>query len=279
MPADTTRDNYDFTALLHKAAGFPFACTFEHVGFWELRVAVAERYRSDRVFIAGDAAHSHPPYGGFGVNNGFEDAVNLAWKLAARLKGSGGEKLLDSYDLERRLIFKEVGEKFIAARIKWEGEVINRHDPERDPEAFARDWAELKTGAGPIVANFEPNYEGSPIVFGPADGVTSARGEYMFKARAGHHLMPQLLSSGRNVFDELGDRFVLLALDAAEDAVSAFAAAAGNVPLKILRDNYAGGRADWAARLILVRPDQYVAWTGNRAPDAGAIIRRAAGLD
>jgi len=85
VPKDTDRNNFDFLGLLHEAAGFKFAAEFEHVGFWDLRVAVAEKYQVGRVFIAGDAAHSHPPYGGFGLNNGLEDVVNLAWKLAANL--------------------------------------------------------------------------------------------------------------------------------------------------------------------------------------------------
>ena len=61
VPADTTQDNYDFLALLHKAAGFSFVCDFDYVGFWDLRIAVADRYQVGRAFIAGDAAHSHPP--------------------------------------------------------------------------------------------------------------------------------------------------------------------------------------------------------------------------
>jgi 2-polyprenyl-6-methoxyphenol hydroxylase-like FAD-dependent oxidoreductase len=282
VPADTTRDSYDFAGLLRKVAGFEFSCRFEYVGFWDLRVAVADKYRAGRIFIAGDAAHSHPPYGGFGVNNGLEDAANLAWKLAARLDGWAGNGLLDSYDLERRPVFEQVGDEFITARIKWEGELINRHDPRRDPEAFARDWAELKTGAGPIVANFEPNYEGSPIVFGPPGGVTGARGTYMFKARPGHHLAPRQLSSGRNLFEELGGSFVLLAFDAPAEAVRALetATASLRIPLKVLCDTFAAGREDFGARVVLVRPDQYVAWASDSAPpDAVGIIRRVAGLD
>src|SRR4029077_9713958 len=121
VPANTTRENFDFHGLIQKVAGFNFACEFDHVGFWDLRVAVAERYRVGRVFIAGDAAHSHPPYGGFGLNNGLEDVTNLGWKLAAALQGWGSEMLLRSYGEERRPIFKETGEDFIASRIKREG--------------------------------------------------------------------------------------------------------------------------------------------------------------
>lgn len=75
VPSGMTRDNFDFAGMLHEAAGFEFKADFDHVGFWDLRVAVAEKYQVGRVFIAGDAAHSHPPYGGFGLNNGLDDAV------------------------------------------------------------------------------------------------------------------------------------------------------------------------------------------------------------
>ena len=84
VPPDTTRDNYDFHGLMQRAAGFNFACEFDYVGFWDLRIAVAEKYQVGRVFIAGDAAHSHPPYGGYGLNSGLDDVANLGWKLAAQ---------------------------------------------------------------------------------------------------------------------------------------------------------------------------------------------------
>lgn len=280
VPADTTRDNFDFAALLHQVAGFKFACEFDHVGFWDLRVAVAEQYRASRIFIAGDAAHSHPPYGGFGLNNGLEDVANLGWKLAARIKGWGSEHLLDSYDQERRPVFKEIGEEFIAARIAWEGQLVKRHDPEREPEAFKRTWEELRTESGPIVVNYEPNYEGSSVIFGPPGGMSRARGDYMFKARPGHHLAPRRLSGGRDVFEELGDGFALLAFGADDDSIARLQRAAHKleVPLKVIRDTLADGRRDYEARLVLVRPDQYVAWTANEAPpNADNIICKVIG--
>ena len=90
VPNDANLEDYDFQALLNRAAGFANSrAEFDHVGFWDLRVAVADAYRKGRLFIAGDSAHSHPPYGGFGLNNGLEDIVNLGWKLAAVLQGWG----------------------------------------------------------------------------------------------------------------------------------------------------------------------------------------------
>ena len=142
VPAESTAGNYDFKAFLHRAAGFEFDVEFDHVGFWDLRVAVAETYQAGRIFIAGDAAHSHPPYGGFGLNNGLEDATNLGWKLAARLDGWGGEALLDSYTEERRPIFADIGRDFIAARIEEDRAFLDRYSPERDYAEFEQAWKE-----------------------------------------------------------------------------------------------------------------------------------------
>ena len=133
-------ENFDFRGLLHEAAGFEFACEIDHVGFWDLRVSVAERYRVGRVFVAGDAAHTHPPYGGFGLNNGVEDAANLGWKLAAVLQGWGGEKLLDTYSMERQPIFRDVGEDLIAGWIREEGEWLHRYNPDKDLAEFEAAW-------------------------------------------------------------------------------------------------------------------------------------------
>jgi putative polyketide hydroxylase len=69
---------------------------------WNIDIGVAERFRSGSVFLIGDAAHKFPPYGGYGMNSGIQDAHNLAWKLAAVIKGEAGESLLDTYEIERR---------------------------------------------------------------------------------------------------------------------------------------------------------------------------------
>jgi 4-hydroxyisophthalate hydroxylase len=280
VPADTTRDNYDFHGLLQKVAGFPFACDFDYVGFWDLRIAVAEQYQSRRIFIAGDAAHSHPPYGAYGLNNGLDDVVNLGWKLAAKLKGWGSDALLSTYTEERRPIFKETAEDFIEEGIRCDRVFLDRYSPERDRAEFETAWQEHANAAAPRVLTYEPHYEGSPIVFGPPQAASSAHGSHTFKARAGHHLPPQRLSSGRNVFEELGPGFTLFAFDAGNSTLTAFEKAARKmrVPLKIVRDTYGDGREAYEAKFILVRPDRYVAWIADSAPgDAAAIISKAVG--
>jgi len=78
--------------------------TVENVMHWQARADTAERFRSGRVFIAGDAAHVMPPTGGWGGNTGVQDAHNLAWKLALVLNGVAAPGLLDSYEAERRPI-------------------------------------------------------------------------------------------------------------------------------------------------------------------------------
>ena len=109
---------------------------------------MADSYQVGRVFIAGDAAHSHPPYGGFGLNNGLEDATNLGWKLAGVLQGWGGEALLTSYSDERRPIFRQTADDFIAARIEEEAGFLANYSPERDRAAFEGAWDKLEAYGG-----------------------------------------------------------------------------------------------------------------------------------
>jgi 4-hydroxyisophthalate hydroxylase len=280
VPPDTTKDNFDFRSYLHAAVGAPFEVEFDHIGFWDLRFAIADAYRLDRIFIAGDAAHSHPPYGGYGVNTGFEDARNLGWKLAAALQGWAGPGLLDSYGLERRPVFESTARDFIEKAIRIDKAFLEKYSPRRNLAEFERAWTERQSGASAEVNVFEPNYEGSPLVFGPPTGTSGALGSHVFQARAGHHLAPQALSFGRSVFEELGSGFTLLALDQGDEVVEKFTAAAlaARVPLKVIRDSRGQGRERYAAGLVLIRPDQFVAWAGDEVVDAAPILLRSVGV-
>lgn len=278
VPANTTRDNYDFRQLLFEATGAEFDVEIRHIGFWELRFSVADTYRAGRIFIAGDAAHSHPPYGGYGINTGFEDSVNLSWKLAATLSGWGGAALLDSYDAERRPVFSSTAKDFIEKAIQNDRNFLRSFRPELDLKKFEMAWNERKSGAPTEVNSFEPNYEGSPIVYSASKKRPSAIGKHSFAAQPGHHLAPQILSSGRNVFEELGWDFTLIDLGNGEMA-AAFKGAAQllGVPLTTICDTPASGRERYECEAILVRPDQFVAWAGSSGNPAD-ILKRAVGM-
>ena len=238
-------------AYLHAAVGEEFDVEFEHIGFWDLRVAIADQYRIGRVFIAGDAAHSHPPYGGYGINTGLEDAANLGWKLAAALQGWAGASLLDSYGEERRPVFASTARDFIEKAIDSDRKFLAKFDPATDKDAFEAEWQARSSGARSEVNSFEPNYEGSSIVAGPPGAACSAIGSHQFAARAGHHLAPRQLASGRNVFEELGEGFTLLDFGAPDVAAAAIrrAAEARGVPLKLVRDDSAEAREFYKATL------------------------------
>jgi 2-polyprenyl-6-methoxyphenol hydroxylase-like FAD-dependent oxidoreductase len=115
---------------------------------WRPNVRLARRFRDGRVFLAGDAAHAHPPTGGQGLNTSVQDAYNLGWKLAAALAAPGpdSEALLDSYEAERRPVAERV--------LGLSEELLQRH-VEGAPDAHER---------GQETRQLDIGYRGSPIV-------------------------------------------------------------------------------------------------------------------
>jgi len=278
VAADGAIGAADVHAVVEQAAGFPVACEFEYVGLWNMRVDIADTYQRGRAFIAGDAAHSHPPYGAFGLNTGLEDVVNLGWKLAAVLRGWATPRLLDTYTAERRPIMVETGQAIIDG-IMDDRAFLERYSPLLDRGEFEQAWGGHTRGET-APASYEPHYEGSPIVCGPAGATCSVRGHHVFEARAGHHLSPAPLSSGRNVFTELGPDYTLIALTDDRAPVAAFQEAAREIllPLHVLVDALDGTRGAYGCRYILVRPDQHVAWAGDQPPaDPSLLLRKVSG--
>ncbi len=95
--------------LIQAAIGENVGVTVRHRGTWTAVDRVAERYREDRVFLVGDAAHIMPPWGGLNGNTGLADAHNLVWKLAHTLRGEEAPGLLDSYGTERQAVAQRNG--------------------------------------------------------------------------------------------------------------------------------------------------------------------------
>lgn len=280
VPEGSTADGFDYEALLSATVGAEFDVELDYIGFWDLRIAIADTYRAGRVFIAGDAAHSHPPYGGYGINTGLEDARNLGWKLGAALDGWAGEGLLDSYTTERRPVFVSTARDFIEAFIENDREFIAKYDPGVDERRFAEAWERRRSGSNLGVSVFEPHYEGSPIVVGPEAGSPSAAGTHSLEARPGHHLPPPSSSSHHALFDALGPGFSLLAGEESAERAVAFEKRAVDldIPLEMVHltdDDVAG----YGSSLILVRPDHFIAWADDGTDHRPIeVLRRSVGF-
>ena len=254
---------------------------------WTARMLLADRYRNDRVFLAGDAAHLNPPWGGHGFNTGIGDAVNIGWKLAAVLNGWGGDGLLASYEAERRAIAEqtiqeatlnmsvlapELGNKEMG-NSDLGGEQARRVAAQAIRAAKDREFHSLG-----LVLGYQ--YAASPIIVNDGTPLLPEGQHYIPTARPGARLPHCWLSDGTSLYDRLGNGLSLLRLnDDADVAPFIESAAARSVPLTVveLRSQTLG--ESYGAPLLLVRPDQHVAWRGTSVDQAtaGTIIDRTRG--
>lgn len=267
VPEDSTVDNFDLRQHLTKAVGREITFEADYLGFWDLRIAIADKYRNGRIFIAGDAAHSHPPYGGYGVNNGFEDVRNLAWKLQAVLRGWGGEALLDSYSNERQPVFDSTSKDFIERMIDSDQAFVSNFSPEKDRAAFETEWFRRAEATKRDVDQYCPNYSGSTIVVG-GNGPTSAKGEHLHKARPGYLLPPK-----DDLMERLGTGFTLVSINGDPSTIAALRAEADvlGVPLDFIDMPVTAQTVDWDTDLIVLRPDRFVAGVGESLKDSRAL--------
>ena len=255
---------------------------------WVASRLVADKYARGRVFLAGDACHLHPPFGGFGMNMGIGDAVDLGWKMAARLAGWGGDGLLASYELERR----PVHERTIAEAVHNFG--LTGHQLVRPAleeagligEATRREVADIL--AATKVREFKTlgivlgmRYANSPIVV--ADGSEPPPDHFMLYVPSAHPgcLAPHLwLSDGSSLYDHFGEGFTLLVTDGDLHATDEFVAAAveRRVPVKVLALPDPRLQPRYEGRFIVIRPDQHVGWRGDAFPaDVHGLIARLTG--
>ena len=245
---------------------------------------VAEHYRSGPVFLAGDAAHLFTPLGGLGMNTGIGDVMNLGWKLSAVHQGWAGPRLLDSYEIERRPIGLRNVQLGVRCTQVMDGWALWPGFEDDSPSADAA----RKTFGARIMQEDRPQYltvgiqlgeryEGSPIVWPDGkDAPPDTWDAYTPMDRPGARAPHFWLAEGRAAYDDFGTDFTLLDFGAPEgtNAIAAAARTRG-VPLKTLRPEAPAGL--YGSKLVLVRPDQHIAWHGDAVADATAVIDRARG--
>ncbi|MGD9942001.1 MAG: FAD-dependent monooxygenase [Burkholderiaceae bacterium] len=276
--------------LIRGACGMDLDIEIVGIDPWYAHCLQAEHYGSDRVFLAGDACHMHPPFGGHGMNMGIGDAVDLGWKLAAMIHGWGGPALPDSYEQERRPVHRQVMDESNANyQLAGTGLLRDDLDVEGPTGAAAREalgqqiLREKRREFFNLGLVLGYRYGSSPIVAADTD-TTPATGlslDYVPAPRPGALAPHFWLRDGRSLFDAFGTGFTLLVDGSLSgddgDRLARLADSAG-IPLEVIRLDEARFAQLYRARLALVRPDQHLAWLGDRLPDdAGALLARVVG--
>lgn len=284
-------DEAEIRAAIVQAVGRPFDFEILSVMPWIRRELTADSYGTRRVFLVGDAAHQLSPTGGFGMNTGIQEAVDIGWKLDAAVHGWAGPKLLGSYDAERRPVAKRnVTEaarnlkRMLSPRSNKPPKEVFEHGPagNKARKQYGDAYTEMmKPEWFTVGIQLGFRYEGSPVIVPdgtpePPDTVST----YEQTSRPGHRAPHVWMADGRSTLDLFGRGFVLLRLGSQAPAVDAFVDAARrrSVPLQVVSLDEERVAANYERRLVLVRPDGHVAWRGDECPkDAPAILDRVRG--
>ena len=271
-----TIDEQRALELLRAAIGVPdIPVVIEDVATWRAVADSAARYQDGRVFLAGDAAHTMPPNGGFGGNTGVQDAYNLAWKLGLVLGGAAGPGLLDTYDGERRpigaLMVEQAYSRYVTRVAPYLG----------------------TGGMQPLVDDFSLEIGcrcNSPaVVLEPGDDQLLHEHPRESNGRPGSRAPHVFLSRGAarvSTLDLFGHSYVLLARNGGEAWREAGLAAADELGVPIdahvvdgdeLRDpsgQFADAYGITGAGAVLVRPDGVVGWRALDATEASEATMR-----
>ena len=256
---------------------------------WFGRRLVADRFRDRQVFICGDAAHVWVPYAGYGMNAGIADAADLAWLLAARLDGWGGDHILEAYAAERMPITEQVSRfamNHAHEMAKERGAVppnIEIDGPEGDAirAAVGRRAYDLNVqqySCGGL--NFGSFYDRSPLI--GYDGETAPdyqMGSFIASTVPGCRTPWFRLPGGVSLYDAMGPDYTLLRFDPEVDVAELEdAARRRGVPLRLLDIDPGDRPLVYHHALLLSRPDQHVAWRGDALPnDALGLVDRIRG--
>jgi 2-polyprenyl-6-methoxyphenol hydroxylase-like FAD-dependent oxidoreductase len=254
---------------------------------WTPHLVVATGYGRGRVWLAGDSVHQYIPTGGYGMNTGICDAVDLSWKFSAVLNGWGGPKLLESIEPERRPVGLrncEASGAHMGVRIR----IAEAYSPKIHEEGS--DGAAARAGLGDLIielGNAENEalglelgyrYRGSPIIWGEENEPEWRMLDYVPSSWPGVRAPHLFLNDGTAIFDRFGRDFTLLRFRDGSAAPLVEAANRRGVPLMVVDIPDDEARRIYERDFVLIRPDQHVAWRGNNIPDdALSIIDRVRG--
>jgi hypothetical protein len=282
FPDDPDYETFDIDRGLHDVFGDEsFDYEIVQREDWTGKRLSANAVRAGRAFLCGDAAHLWIPFAGYGMNAGIADAQNLAWMLDGVLSGWAPPSLLDAYAAERMPITDRVSRftsNLIAVLKDVHPELMDRND---DEGRLARETlgARIYDANLPAIVpkglNFGYCYDESPVI--AHDGELPppfTMGTYEPSLVPGCRLPHVFLKDGRSLYDLLGPGFSLLRLDPAIEVDRFVAeAVARGVPIAVCDVQPEEVEPVYGSLLVLVRPDQHIAWRGDRSPaNPGSLI-------
>ncbi len=246
---------------------------------WVGRRLVARKFRDRRVFVCGDAAHVWMPLGGYGMSAGIADAANLAWKLTGVIDGWASPEILDAYEAERQPITEQASR--IISDIAYQV-MMQRKELSPDIERMDAVGEAARAAAGELAyaldveqqccggLNFGYFYDSSPIIaYDGESAPTYTMGTFTSTTVPGCRAPHVWLDGRRSLYDALGAGFGLLRLDPTVRVAGIVeAAAARSLPMVVLDVSPAEAAGHYQHKLVLVRPDQHVAWRGDVEPAA-----------
>jgi 2-polyprenyl-6-methoxyphenol hydroxylase-like FAD-dependent oxidoreductase len=256
---------------------------------WTGRRMIANSFRDRRVFLCGDAAHIWVPFGGYGMNAGIADAMNLSWMLAGTINGWANPAILDAYEIERQPITEQVSRhamgfgRALNAFHEAMPEGLEKAGPEGDAARarIGREAYDLNLGGfccGGL--NFGYFYDSSPLIAYDGEKPPEYTIYDFSQSTVPGCRTPHLwLRDGRSLYDAIGPDFTLLRFDPEVDVSGLLAAAADRaVPLAVLDVDAEEAASLYPRKLVLSRPDQHVAWRGDEPPhDPAALVDRIRG--
>ena len=278
-PGETGLSHLDRDWVVRSILGVgpDFEYELESYEDWVGRRLVSNKFHDRRVFVCGDAAHIWMPLGGYGMSAGIADAANLAWKLAAVIDGWAPPEILASYFAERQPITEQASRIIsdIARQVMTQRATLSP-DIERLDEtgeavraeagklAYALDVEQQCCGG----LNFGYYYDTSPIIaYDDEMAPAYTMGTFTSSTVPGCRTPHIWLEGQRSLYDLMGAGFALLRFDPlVEVAGFVEAATRRGMPLVVLDVNPGEASGYYRHNLVLVRPDQHVAWRGDEEP-------------
>ena len=262
--------------FVYATVGSRFDCTVLAANAWTPRLIVADRYGSGRVWLAGDAVHQVPPTGGYGMNTGVGDAVGLGWALAANVAGWGTPALLETYGQERRAVAlrnREAAGRHAVVRLTIKSlydRKIHNEGPDGPParQRLGReitDLGNLENEADGIEWGY--HYQSLTVATESEPIPEQSWDAYRPTTRPGFRPPSVFLADGRAIFDLFGTGFTLLRFADVDTTALTQAAGSRGVPLVVVDISDDHARRLYERDLVLIRPDQHVAWRGDTPPD------------